>query len=155
MHQGSGDLGSAGLTARQVPNPIVDSFGKPDPFQQRGGTFLCIALGDSMKRCVINEILADRQIGVESSGLEHDSDLGKGLGWLLTHVTTEDPDGTGPAVVQSCDDCKKRRFAGSVGAKESHETALRDAERDILQNLPRPKPMAHALDVQGIDQMVR
>ena len=149
VDQGARDLDPPGLAAGKGADLVVAALGELDPLEQPGDARLRFALRQAVQGGVIEQVLPDRQVGVEGPALEHDAEAGERLRGRALHVEAENPDLAGPVVIEPRDDGEERRLAGPVRPEQGDEGARRNLDRNVGEGLTRSEPVPDAANREG------
>jgi len=146
VQQCASDLDAAHLPAREVAYLVVSAIGERDLREHisRAGTRLILA--DAVQRCMIGEVLRDRQIKVERARLEYDAEQTQRRTRLAPHIMTKDADASGADRIEPGDQREQRALAGAIQPKQRDEAPGRDRERHIVERLARAVEVADAFD---------
>src|SRR5580658_7050022 len=81
------------------------------------------------------EILADRQLAVETRMLKHDAEAAPHRAGFARQVVAEEPRASRLNRRQRREQLEQRRFAAAVGSQEAEYFAARDRKRHFAQRL--------------------
>src|ERR1700730_10405086 len=148
MQQRAGDFHPAHLAAGKVAHLFARAIRHFDPVQNKSCAQFSLLPGNPVQRRMIGKVLHDRQIEVEPPRVKYDAEPAKRFGRGTVHIEAKNSNGASLCREQAGYQAKQRAFAGAVEAEKDAETALGDAEADILQSLALAVAMARADDLQ-------
>src|SRR4029077_3785418 len=157
VQKGASNLKAPHLPAREVANLAVVTLGESDARQQFLRAQSRLAPGDAVKRCMIEQVLRDREIEIERPRLKHHAHAPKRCARLLLYIVTENPDASSLQRERAGDDRKQRTLARPVEAEQRRKFSSRYREDNIVKRLERTVAVAHALDHQrhGIRRVLK
>ena len=118
MQQGAGDLDPPHLADRKIADAIPAAIGHRHAIQHLRDEAVGTVVGDAVQRRVIQQVLPDRNIDIERTGLKHDAELAQGRARLASDFVAENADLARSYRVEPRDQREHRRLAGAVQSQQ-------------------------------------
>ena len=148
MNERARDLDPPRLSAGQRANLFVDPLGKARSGDEGRDVRVYLRPGKPVQRSMIGEILAQTQVEIERSALEHHAELGQRHRGGALEIMPEDANAAAAARVKARDDREEGRLAGAVRSEESDEAALRHRQGYVGKRLARAEPVADLMRLE-------
>jgi hypothetical protein len=148
MNERAGDLDPSRLSAGQRADFFVAPLGKARSGDEGRDVRAYLRPGKPVQRSMIGEILAQTQVEIERSALEHHAELGQGDRGGALEIVPEDANAAAAARIKARDDREERGLAGAVRSKESDEAALRHRQGYVGKRLARAEPVADLMRLE-------
>src|SRR5438105_2785643 len=114
MQQGPRDLEPAHLPAGEIAHLAAGALGKADALEQFGGSRASLAPADPVQRCVIEQVLRQRQIEIERARLEYDAEQPQRLARRAADIVPENADTAGLDAEQPRHKREQRALARAI-----------------------------------------
>ena len=150
MQHGAGDLDTPGLAAGQIAHLLVAAVSEAHERQCFASADLGLAAADAMQRGVVQQVLRQREIGIEGFGLEDDTEALQGRTRLAAHVVAQNVNLAGDVVVETGHEREQRRLAGAVEAQQNAEGSARHRHRHVVENAVVAEAVAYTVDDERV-----
>ena len=148
MQQGARDLDAPHLPAGENTRFVFRTFAEADASQRRVRAPSRFGGADAVQGRVIDHVLQDSEVEIESARLKDDADPAQGLARRLGEVAAEDRDAPVARREEPGDEREERALAGPVETEQHHELAGRNRQADIVERLARAIAVAEACDFE-------
>src|SRR5207244_13057130 len=108
-----------------------------------------VMLADSVKGCMVGQVLDHGEIEVERTLLEHDADHAQSLARGMFDIAAENPDMTALNGVEARDQREQCALSSSVEAEQDRERRWRHGARPRVERLSLAVAVADAFDGNG------